>query len=166
MAETISSGRLESFRALIVYKKSHELALRVYKITRRFPPEEQFGLVAQMRRAAISIPSNIAEGYCRSSRKEYLNFLSIAFASGNELSAQLSIAHELEFIYDADYDKIQALESEVLKLLRRLIMSLKGPCLLNYHGLSSTNQSDGIRTHQSSEKAQQSHSFNRPPPIP
>ena len=132
MSEAVSSGRLESFRELIVYKKAHELALQVYRITKKFPQEEQYGLVAQMRRAAISIPSNISEGYSRFSRKEYLKFLSIAFASGNELSTQMSISSELEFVDVLDYKRFRALQDEVLKLLWRLIMSLKGPNLLSY----------------------------------
>ncbi len=76
---------IESYRDLKVWQRGMSLALEIYKITRRFPKEEKFGLVSQMRRAAISIPSNIAEGKYRSTRKDFTQFLKIAYSSGAEL---------------------------------------------------------------------------------
>jgi len=89
------------------------LALKTYKMTERFPKAEQYGLVQQMRRASISVPSNIAEGYRRKNRKEYIQFLNIAYASAGELDTQASLAHDLEMLRDDDYVIIQNLCEEV-----------------------------------------------------
>lgn len=82
-------------------------------MTERFPKAEQYGLVQQMRRASISVPSNIAEGYRRKNRKEYIQFLNIAYASAGELDTQASLAHDLEMLRDDDYVIIQNLCEEV-----------------------------------------------------
>lgn len=97
----------------------------VYKITKRFPKEEIYGLVSQMRRAAISIPSNIAEGYSRSRTLEYIKFLQIAFASGAELETQLLITKELGLIRTKDFQKAYDLLQEVMRMLNVLINRLK-----------------------------------------
>lgn len=78
-----------------------------------------------MRRAAISIPSNIAEGYCRGSRKEYLQFITIAFSSGAELETQLELARELNFAKPENFKKAEGLLSEAMKMLNTLIKRLK-----------------------------------------
>jgi len=77
--------KMQSYRDLIAYQKAYQLTLDVYKTTKSFPREELFGVVSQMRRSAVSIPCNIAEGYCRNHRKEYVQFLNIAFGSCGEL---------------------------------------------------------------------------------
>ncbi len=117
-------NKLESYKDLITYKKAYELTLEIYKLTRKFPKEETYGLVSQMKRAAVSIPSNISEGYRRRSRKEYVHFLSIAHGSCSELETQISLSHDLRFVTKKDYEKISSLESDVSKLLLRLIESL------------------------------------------
>ena len=101
------------------------LALEIYKITRRFPKEEKFGLVSQMRRAAISIPSNIAEGKYRSTRKDFTQFLKIAYSSGAELETQVLLAKQLENMKDLNYNEVDKLLSETMKMLNVLIRKLE-----------------------------------------
>lgn len=93
------------YQKLEIYQLSKELVKKVYEITRSFPSSEQFGLISQMNRAAISIPSNIAEGSGRSSRKEKIYFLNIAFGSLMEVSCQMEIAFELGYVSDTDCEK-------------------------------------------------------------
>ncbi|MFY9559954.1 MAG: four helix bundle protein [Terriglobales bacterium] len=88
----------ENYRDLIAWQKAKALALEVYRCTRSFPKDEMYGLISQMRRAAVSVPSNIAEGKGRHSHKELVQFLYRARGSLLELETQLSIAHELEYI--------------------------------------------------------------------
>ena len=118
-------GKLESYRGLLVYQKAYELTLRIFRATRRFPKEEMYGLVTQMRRSAASIPSNIAEGYSRHSRKEYLHFLSIAYGSAAELGTHISISHDMEYLDMSEYESIHAVKESVSRLLWKLIVSLK-----------------------------------------
>ena len=82
---------------LEVWKRSLHFVTKIYKITAKYPNEEKFGLVSQMRRAAVSIPSNIAEGAARNSKKEFINFLHIAQGSAAELETQILISRNLEF---------------------------------------------------------------------
>ena len=116
---------IKSHKDLIVYQKAYELALKTYKVTEIFPKAEQYGLVQQMRRASISIPSNIAEGYRRKSRKEYIQFLNIAYGSAGELDTQVSLAHDLGMLQDDAFVVLQSLCEEVSKLLFKIIKSLK-----------------------------------------
>ena len=116
---------IKSYKDLIVWQKAFELSLLVYKATHRFPKEELYGLVSQLRRCAVSIPSNIAEGYCRSRRLEYIQFLQIAFASGAELETQLLIAKELGYFTGKSYESASSLLIEVMKMLNSLIRKLK-----------------------------------------
>jgi four helix bundle protein len=85
-------------KRLVVWQVSMELVIHLYETSRQFPTAEKYGLVAQMRRAALSIPSNIAEGAARRSRKEYLQFLYVARASASELDTQLEIAKRLNYL--------------------------------------------------------------------
>jgi len=87
-----------SYKELVVWQKSIALVKVIYELTKNFPRSEQFGVVSQMRRAAVSIPSNIAEGYGRKSSKEYKQFYSIAYGSALELDTQLIICRELELV--------------------------------------------------------------------
>jgi four helix bundle protein len=89
---------INSFRDLRVWQSGMDLVTQVYRLTQSFPREEQYGLTSQLRRAAVSIPSNIAEGHARESSKEYLNHLSIAQGSLAELQTQVEIAVRLDFI--------------------------------------------------------------------
>jgi four helix bundle protein len=92
------SNGTQSYRDLLVWQKSMALAKEVYKITAGFPPEEKFGLISQMRRAAVSVPSNIAEGQARNTTGEFVQFISHAEGSLAELDTQLSLAVELNFL--------------------------------------------------------------------
>lgn len=117
---------LHSHKELIVWQRSMDLVLSVYKISSLFPPDEKFGLTSQMRRAVVSIPSNIAEGRARGTRKEFVQFVRIAFGSCTELETQLLIAQKLPFKEKIDYTKTLGLLSEVSKMLRSIIFKL-GP---------------------------------------
>jgi four helix bundle protein len=90
--------RVESYRDLRVWKTAVELTLEVYRITESFPASERFGLTSQLRRAAVSIASNIAEGHARSTRGEYRHFLSIARGSAVEVEVQLLLAEQIGFV--------------------------------------------------------------------
>lgn len=101
-----------------------ELAKAIYKITAKFPSEEKYGLVTQMRRASVSIPSNIAEGAARQGKKEFKNFLSMAQGSISELDTQLELARLLEFLKEDKFLEIDNLSNRVDKMLTGLIRSL------------------------------------------
>ncbi len=85
---------------LIVWQKAHELVLHIYRITKHFPTDEQFGLTSQIRRAAVSVPSNIVEGKARGSNKDYCRFLLMARGSLEEVKYQTLLARDLEYIKD------------------------------------------------------------------
>ena len=102
-----------------------ELVESVYTLTKSFPKEELFGLTSQMRRAAISIPSNIAEGRSRGGRKEFINFLHISLGSLSELETQLAITKRLSLSEEHAYNKVERLLTETRKMLLVMIRSLK-----------------------------------------
>ena len=108
---------MKSYKELIAYQKGYELCLEVYKATGSYPKEEIYGLVSQMRRAVVSIPSNIAEGYRRKTRKEYIYFLRIALGSCSELETQISLSYDLKFMERKQYEVLYQLQVEVTKLL-------------------------------------------------
>lgn len=116
---------ITSYRDLTVWKKSMELVITVYALTDKFPHSEMYGLTSQMRRAIISIPSNIAEGRRRSSRKDFRHFLLNAFGSGAELETQIEIAKNLKFGKKPDYEKADLLLNEIMRMLNRLISKLQ-----------------------------------------
>lgn len=103
------------------------LAVAVYALTENFPREEIYGLISQMRRAAVAIPSNIAEGWIRRNTKEYIQFLSIANGSAGELETQLILSQRLGYVQgnSSEYKKVADLLLEVQKLLPSIIKSLK-----------------------------------------
>ncbi len=111
----------KSFRDLIVWQKSRDLAVLIYQLTDEFPKSETYGLVSQMRRAVISISSNIAESYHRFHGKEKYHFLTIAFGSGSELESQLEIAKIL--FPGLKYVEAESLLTEVMKMLNRMLMN-------------------------------------------
>jgi four helix bundle protein len=113
------------YKDLNVWQKSIELVEGIYGITKNFPKSEEYGLKSQMKRCAISIPSNIAEGNRRGTKKEYIRFVSIAFGSGAELETQLIIAEKLGFLKNSDSSNINNLLEQVMKMLNGLIISLK-----------------------------------------
>lgn len=114
-----------TFKDLLAWQKSLTLAKKVYQVTGNFPTEERFGLVNQMRRCAVSIPSNIAEGYGRGSDKELLRFLYVALGSSNELETQLILSLELSFMKEEDSRMLQGLNTEVNKMVLSLIYRRK-----------------------------------------
>lgn len=119
------SKKTQSYKELIVWQKSMELVYLIYKLTGDFPKSELFSLVDQIRRAVISIPSNIAEGWGRRRVLEYIHFLQIASGSSSELETQLIIAKRLSFGKLSDYKRIDELLLEVQKLLYVIIRKLK-----------------------------------------
>lgn len=110
-----------NFKDLRVWRLGKNLALEVYRLTSHFPVEERFGLVSQMRRAAISIPSNIAEGFNRLHGKDYRRFLLMALGSCAELETQLEIGAELEFVTDGNKNKILEMLDHESRMLRKLV---------------------------------------------
>lgn len=108
---------IKSFVELKVWQKAHELALLIYKLTSKFPPEEKFGLSSQMRRAAISTASNIAEGFHRPFKKISANFYNIADGSIEELKYQLLLSKDLDYLDLSEYNQALKLSEEVSKML-------------------------------------------------
>lgn len=116
---------MNSYRDLIVWKKSMLLVTSIYKLTSKFPDEEKFGLTSQIRRSAVSIPSNIAEGYGRNYRKDYSRFLQISRGSLYENQTQMEIAVNLLFLNEEDLKEVKELHLEVEKMLNSLIKKLE-----------------------------------------
>lgn len=112
---------MQTYRDLVVWQKAIELARQTYALTNKFPPEERFGLVSQMQRAAVSIPSNIAEGKLRGSPKEFSHFLRIAFGSGGELETQIEIAKLLPKIKGLDFVPVETLLDEIMRMLNVML---------------------------------------------
>ena len=108
---------------LIVWQKAMDLVVELYLLLPQFPKEEVFGLSAQMKRAAVSIPSNIAEGYHRASPKDRKHFFVIAFGSAAELETQIEIAKRLHYLNGNECDKVDALLNEVLRILNKMTKS-------------------------------------------
>ena len=118
---------VQSYKDLIVYQKAYKLALEIYRITKNYPKEEVYGLVSQMRRSSVSIPCNIAEGYRRGHRKEYIQFLHMAHGSCGELETLLFLSYDLAMIDRDTFEKLYPMQEEVSRLLRGLILSLVEP---------------------------------------
>ncbi|MBZ5719569.1 MAG: four helix bundle protein [Acidobacteriia bacterium] len=114
-----------SYRDLKAWQKSIELVLEVYTCTRTFPRDELYGLANQLRRAAVSVPSNIAEGKGRSSDKEFVLFLHHARGSVCEVETQLTMANRLGYLTQSETDRLVGRASEVAKIVNGLINSLK-----------------------------------------
>ena len=116
---------ITSYKDLIVWQKAIELVQLVYSLTEKFPKAEIYGITIQMRRAAVSIPSNIAEGSVRGTRKDYRHFLLNAFGSGAELETQSIIAQRLQFGESINFNDINKLLTEIMKMLNALIKNLE-----------------------------------------
>ena len=112
---------MNSFRQLNVYVKAKELVARVYKLLKKFPREEQFALCDQLRRAAVSIPSNIAEGCGRETQKDQTHFLNIAYGSLMEIYSQLDVACDLGYITDNEFEQMEVMVNEEAKMLVGMI---------------------------------------------
>ncbi len=117
--------KIKSFTDLIAWQKAHKLVLSVYKITKCFPREEIYSLVDQMRRSAISISSNIAEGFSRKSYKEKVQFYSMALGSSTELQNQLLVSKDVDYIENKEFQVIAEQTIEVNKLINGLIRGSK-----------------------------------------
>ncbi len=120
---------MKTHKDLNVWQESIKLVTLIYEKTNSFPKEELFALTSQIRRSAISIPSNIAEGAARESNKEFLRFLFIAQGSVSELDTQLLIANNLNFLTKEDYVQIYEKLAEIRKMLTGLIKFRKGKAL-------------------------------------
>ena len=114
-----------SYKDLKVWQKAIELVTETYSLTEKFPKSEIYGLAAQMQRAAVAIPSNIAEGQKRGHHKEFLQFLYISYGSGAELETQIEICKRLSKIKNLDYTKAEFLLGEIMKMLNVLISTVK-----------------------------------------
>jgi len=112
---------MNNYKELKIWQKSMDLVEKVYKITSNFPIEEKFGLISQIQRCAVSIPSNIAEGAGRNSNKEFRNFLGIANGSANELNTQLLLSIRIDYVKEEDLDEIFNLVTEIQKMNFTLI---------------------------------------------
>ena len=116
---------VKSYRDLIVWQKSIELVERVYFCTRLFPKEEIYGIVSQMRKAAVSIASNIAEGHGRHSTGEYCHFLGISRGSLYELETQLIVSNKVGYLSEMEFNSMLETCEEISRLLNGLLKSLK-----------------------------------------
>ncbi|MCB0080065.1 MAG: four helix bundle protein [Caldilineaceae bacterium] len=126
MAEIVDiSSTVRNYKDLKVWQQGVELTKRIYRLTQTLPKEELYGLTSQMRRAAVSVPSNIAEGHVRQSLKEYIRHLSIATASLAELETQLILCEELDYVETSRTEDLHELIEKTLKMLRTLSAKLK-----------------------------------------
>jgi len=118
-------GVIKTFRDLIVWQKAMDLVVKIYKVTNNFPDEEKYGLVSQLRRAGVSVSSNIAEGFGRNSNKTFVVFLNYSMGSLMEVETQLEISKRIEFISDEVFNELYEDCREVERLLSSLIRSVK-----------------------------------------
>ena len=116
---------IKSYRDLVVWQKSMDLVIEIYRITEKLPNSELYGLVSQMRRCAVSIPSNIAEGQRRSTNKDFCKFLVISYGSGAELETQIEIIERLFSSQKINLEKAKSTLLEIMKMLNKLISVLK-----------------------------------------
>jgi len=116
---------VQSYRDLVVWNKAMQLVTEIYRVSQNFPKEELFGLMSQIRRAAVSVPSNIAEGHGKLSRKEYQHFLGHARGSLAEVETQMMIAQNLGYLNAEVVSRILDLSAEVGRILNGLLASLK-----------------------------------------
>ena len=134
---------IKSFRDLEVWRRAHGVVLEVYKLTNPFPRSEQFGVVSQLRRAAYSIPANIAEGYGRRSTKELLQFLSVANGSLEELRYFLELSRDLRYLSPIDFVNLEKELKAVAQMLEALAQSLRKRLTLQDTEVSSSSRNTG-----------------------
>lgn len=115
---------MRNYKKYLVWEKSHQLTLDIYRNTSSFPKEEQFGLISQMKRSSSSVPTNIAEGCGRNSDMDFCRFLYIAFGSANELEYQILLSIDLKFIALENGQKLLFQVEEIKKMLNGLITKL------------------------------------------
>lgn len=114
----------KGFRKLLVWQRAHELTLLIYKLTEKFPQHETFGLTSQLRRATVSVPANVAEGYAAGGKGQFKRYLDIAQGSLAEAEYYLILAQDLHYITSSQYEQAEALRAETGFLLHRLLESL------------------------------------------
>ena len=137
---------VKSFRDLELWKKARAVVLEVYRVTNPFPRREQFGIVSQLRRAAYSIPANIAEGHGRRSTKELIQFLAVANGSLEELRYFLELSRDLSYLSPADFVNLEKELKAVAQMLEALTQSLRRRLALVNVGVSSSrNTGHGSR---------------------
>lgn len=117
-------GQIKSFKELEIWRKGIDLVKEIYKVTENFPNNELYGLISQMRRSAVSIPSNVAEGFKRRHPKEFKRFLSIALGSSAELETQVIIAKELHYIKDKSEDILFELIDHISRMIVNLLKKI------------------------------------------
>ena len=116
---------MRDFHKLGIWQRSHQLTLDVYKVSQAFPKDELFGLTSQIRRAASSVPTNIAEGCGRASNKDFAHFLQIAIGSASEVEYELLLAHDLEYINDESFNKLTSETIAIRKMIIKYQSELK-----------------------------------------
>jgi four helix bundle protein len=116
---------LRNYKDLTVWQKSYQLCLEIYRLTKGFPKDETYSLTSQIRRAAVSVPSNIAEGHGRKTTPEYIRFLYIAYGSTCELETQVLLSGDLRYIDAGNLKKLHDEIGEVERMLKALIKSLQ-----------------------------------------
>lgn len=121
MAEGTS---IKSYRDLHIWQRAKAFVVSIYKITETFPSSEMYGLTNQMRRAAVSIPSNVAEGFRKVSKKEKLQFLRTAYGSGSELETQLEISHDLGYLNKEMFQRASLELDEIMRMMNKAIKTL------------------------------------------
>ena len=117
-------NKVKSYKNLIVWQKSMDLVIDIYKLVKKLPKEETYSLSDQMRRAVVSIPSNIAEGYARKTTKEYLKFLSIANGSRTELETQLIICNKIGYLNEKEIEVAMQKSTEIGKMISTIAFKL------------------------------------------
>jgi four helix bundle protein len=116
---------MRNHKKLRAFELADELAVSIYKVTKTFPREEQFGLTSQLRRAAVSVPSNIVEGCARRSEGDFLHFLDIAYGSSKEVEYQIVLAQKLGYLSPAEFSALNDQCTETARVLNGLIHSLR-----------------------------------------
>lgn len=135
------SGAIKTFRDLLVWQKSMSLVTDVYEVSARFPSDERFGLTSQLRRCAVSIPSNIAEGFGRDTTNDYLRFLGIARGSLYEAQTQIEIGRNLQFIEESRFTELLENAREIERMLTSMMRKLRDR--EGQSGRGSKGQSEG-----------------------
>lgn len=116
---------MRDFHKLIIWQRSHQLTLNVYKVSKSFPKDELFGLTSQIRRAVSSIPTNIAEGCGRETAKDFAHFLQISIGSASEVEYELLLVHDLEYITNEEYERLSNETIAVRKMIVKYQSELK-----------------------------------------
>jgi len=121
----METSKIKSYRELLIWQKSIQVVTNIYKLTRDFPKEELFGITSKIRRCAISIPSNIAEGFGRNSQGDFKRFLNISLGSTYELQTQIEISQNLEYLNTENYKYLMESCVELEKMMNSLVSKIK-----------------------------------------